>query len=67
MTTKSMVKRDWAEDMEKFLYYLDHDSRRLEKMKLEIMNSVPSSLTKFARIYIYIYIYIERERGGDTL
>ena len=36
MTTKSMVKSAWAEDMEQFLYHQDADTkkvkRRLEKI-----------------------------------
>ena len=52
MTTKSMVESAWAEDIGQFLYYLDPDTRkitrRLEKIKLKIMNSVLSFLTKLA-------------------
>ena len=73
MTTKSMVESTWAEDMGQFLYHLDLDTRkitrRLEKLQLKIINSVPSSLIKLvlivtycldihSSIYIYIYIYI---------
>ena len=45
MTTKSMLESTWAEDMGQFLYHLDSD---IEKIKLKIINSVPSSLTKLA-------------------
>ena len=42
MTTKSMVKRAWAEDMGQFLYPLDHDTRiitrKLGKIKSNIIN-----------------------------
>ena len=52
MKTKSMVESDWADDMGQFLYHIDPDTRKitrsLEKIKLEIMKSVPSSLTKRA-------------------
>ena len=64
MTTKSMVEIARAEDMGQFLYLIDPDTRKitrsLEKIKLEIINSVPTSLRKLAwmSIYIYIYIYI---------
>ena len=58
--TKSMVESAWAEDMGQFLYHLDPNTRKitrkLEKLQMKIINSVPSSLTKFAYIYIYIYI-----------
>ena len=60
MTTQSMVESTWAEDMGQFLYHPDPDTRKitrsLEKMKLKIINSVPSSLIKLAGIYIFIYI-----------
>ena len=52
MTNKSMVKSTWAEDMGQFLYHLDTHKikikikRGLEKIKLKIINSVPSSSTK---------------------
>ena len=52
MMTKSMVESALAENMEQFLYHLDPDTSKitksLEKMKLKIINSVPSSLTKLA-------------------
>ena len=52
MTTKSMDENAWVEDMGQFLYHLDPDTRkitrRLEKIKLKIINSVPSSLRKLA-------------------
>ena len=75
MMTKSMVESAWTEDMGQFLYHLDPDTRkirRLEKLQLKIINSVPLSLirvgliiicclnihsTKYIYIYIYIYIY----------
>ena len=48
MTTKSMVKSAWAGNMGQFLYHLDSNTRkltrRLVKMKLKIINSVPLSL-----------------------
>ena len=54
MTTKSMVKSAWAEDMGQFLYHLDPDTRkitrRLEKLQLRKMNSVPSSLIKLVLV-----------------
>ena len=54
MITKSMVEGTWAEDMGQFLYHLDPDTgkitRSLEKIKLKIINRVPSSLTKLASI-----------------
>ena len=47
-----MVESTWAEDMRQFLDQLDPDTRkitrRLEKIKLKIINSVPLSLTKLA-------------------
>ena len=50
MTTKSMVESDWTVDMGQFLYHLHPDTRKLtmilEKIKIKIINSVPSSLTK---------------------
>ena len=59
MMTKSMVESTWAEDMGQFFYHLDSDTRKitsnLEKIKLKIINSVPSSLTKLALIYINIF------------
>ena len=52
MTTKSMVKSVWVEDMGQFFYHLDPDARKirrsLEKIKFKIINSVRSSLTKLA-------------------
>ena len=54
MMTKSMVKSTGAEDMGQFLDHLDPDTRKirnLEKIKLEMINSV-------LLLYIYIYIYI---------
>ena len=52
MTIKSMVESTWAEVMGQFLYHLDPNTRKitrsLEKIKLKIINCVPSSLTKFA-------------------
>ena len=62
MTTKSMVKSAWAEHMGQFFYQLDLDTkitRRLEKIKLKIINSVPSSFTTL--VYIYIYIVVNGE------
>ena len=56
MTTTSMVENARAEDIEQFLYYQDPDTRKKQevlKKKLEIINSVPSSLTKLGGIYIY--------------
>ena len=63
-----MVESTWTEYMGQFLYHPDPDTkkikRRLEKIKLKIINSVPSSLRKLSRIitcfniHIYIYIYI---------
>ena len=54
MTTKSMVESAWAEDMGQFLNHLGPDSRkiarRLEKLLLKIINTVPSSLIKLAFI-----------------
>ena len=51
MTAKHMVESAWAEDIGQFHYHLDPDTReitrRLEKIKLRIINSVLSSLTKF--------------------
>ena len=47
MTTKSMVESAYAEDMGQFLYHLDPDTRKitgsLEKRKLKMIKSVPSS------------------------
>ena len=72
MTTKSMDKSAWAEDIEQFLYLLDHDkkkTRSFEKLNFKIINSVPLSSIKLGfyknfqpkytlfNIYIYIYIY----------
>ena len=61
MTTKSLVKSAWAEDMGQLLYHLDPDPRkitkRLEKLQLRIINSFPSFLIKLAFIYIYIYTH----------
>ena len=66
-----MVERAWAENMGQFLYHLDPDTNKItkleEKLRLEIINSAPSSLIKLALITtcclnihssIYIYIYI---------
>ena len=65
MTTKSMVESTLAEYMGQFLLHLDPDTRkitkRLDKLQLKIINSVPSYLIKLALIttlqYIHIYIY----------
>ena len=57
MTTKRMVESAWAEDRGQFLYCLDPDTRKITRVLEKIINRVPSSLTKLARIYIYIYIY----------
>ena len=50
MMAKSKVENAWAKDMGQFLYQLDPNTRkitrRLEKLQLQIINSVPSSLTK---------------------
>ena len=50
----SMVESAWAEDMGQFLYHLDPNTRkitkRLEKIKLKTINSVPLSLIKLAGI-----------------
>ena len=52
MTTKRMVESAGTENMGQFIYDLDPDTRKisrsLEKMKLKIINSVTSSLTKLA-------------------
>ena len=52
LTIKSMVESPWTEDMGQFLYHLDPDTRkitrRLERIKFKIINSVPSSQTKLA-------------------
>ena len=73
MTTKSKVESAWAEDKEKFLFYLDSGTgkitRRFEKLQFRIIERNPYSLIKLASIitcclniysstYIYIYIYI---------
>ena len=45
---------NWAEDIGQFFNHLDPDTRKitrdLKNMKLKIINSAPSSLTKLARI-----------------
>ena len=50
MITKSMIESAWAEDTGQFLYHLDSDTRKitrsLEKIKLKIIKSVPSTLIK---------------------
>ena len=46
MTTKSMIESASAEDIGQYFYYLDPDTRkitRLEKFRLKIISSVPSS------------------------
>ena len=52
MMTKSMVESAWGENKGQFLDHLDPDTRKitriLEKIKLKIINSVPTSLTKHA-------------------
>ena len=64
-----MIESAWAEDMGQFLYHLALDVRkiirRLEKLQLIMINSVPSSLIKLAFIYIYIYIYIKVQREKE--
>ena len=65
MMTKSMVESTCAEDMGQFLYHLDPDTRkitrRLEKIKLKIINSVPSFLTKLACIITcYLNIHFSK-------
>ena len=75
---KIMRESASVEDMGQFFYHLDPDirkiTRRLEKLQLKAINSVPSALIKlvfittccqkkipqsiYLSIYIYIYIYI---------
>ena len=56
MTPESMAERAWAEDIGQFLYHLDPDkgkiTRRLEKIKLKMVNSAPSSLKTLAWINV---------------
>ena len=74
MTTKSINENAWAEDMGRFLYHVDPDTRKitrsLEKIELKIINSVISSLTKLtwiitcclnihSSIYMFLSILLE--------
>ena len=75
-TTPDNDQSAWAKDMGQFIYHLHPDTwkitRSLENIKLKLINSVPSPLTKLAwiitcclnihslkkwKIEIYIYIY----------
>ena len=62
LMSKSIVESARVEVVRQFLYQLDPNTRkiarRLEKLQLKMINSVPLSFIKFAYIYIYIYIYM---------
>ena len=66
MMAKSMVESTWAEDMGQFLCYLDPDTRkitrRLEKLHLKIINSVPSSSIKLVIIYVCVCVCVSKRK-----
>ena len=61
MTTKSIIKSAWAEDMVQFLYHLYPDTRKI-KLKIIKCSIVFNKTCLCVCVYIYIYIYIWSHR-----